>query len=868
MDDYCGSITCPLYGKRIVKGSGPIPTFGMICGESAGEEEAATGQPFVGRSGQELTQYMTRAELSRNMWRIENVVSCHPDGNKTTDEMVNCCKYRLINQILECQPKFIAAVGSFSTRFFLGPVSLEYVHGIPYTIDKLADGTSIPQTTVIPCYHPALGLRKTEMMSHTQMDFYAIADTIKGKITPRRIDQYANRQVDYRLVTDPREIEFAPRVAIDTEWAKGKPWCITWSIGENMARMVMADNQACLARLREWWEDPDVECDIHNALYDVPVLWQLGINPKKVVDTMVMAYLLQTEPQGLKPLVYRYFNIKMTEYKKVVGAANQMKAMDYLTRVYFRNWPDPEPIERWVNNELKPKYPSNIRKRVKKILTDMYRAHDRELPEVDLYDRWYNVKDVEGREGVEEVLGKMEQGDLSDIEFDRASQYAMQDADVLYMLKPMLWEKIQAMKLEDVFWTDMGIIPMVSDMMVKGTKIDIQHFKDYSEELNERMDFVQYQIDEMAGRHVNPKSWIQVLNILMDRGTFKYPQSTNEEHLSKVKEADPLISLILKYRGLSKLKTTYSDPIPKLADENHRVHTIARTTTTATGRLAFSRPNLTNIPTKTEDGKKIRKGFICEPGNIIIAADFSQIELRILAHVSQDENMLECYARGDDLHMQTAKEIFMLGGGTEEEWKRLSKEEKSSRRRLAKSCNFGISYGLTEFGLQADLATQGIFITLDEAKRFIDSWFFVRPGVYRWLDMTKAEARRTGMVRDLFGRMRLCPEGYSADEWIKRAGERQAINTPIQSGAQGVVKRAMVQLTPYYQEFNNNPYGHVWWPLIQIHDDIRSEVTESMVYPVACIKKSVMENAVKLDIPTPVEIKVGYNWKEMGVLEL
>lgn len=868
MDDYCGATNCPLYGKRIVKGSGPLPSFGMIVGESSGEEEEAAGHPFVGRSGQELTQYMTRAELSRNMWRIENVVSCHPNNNKTTDEMVNCCKYRLVNRIFECEPKFIAAVGGFATRFFLGPVSLEYVHGIPYKIDHLADGTNIPEAIVIPCYHPALGLRTTEMMSHTQMDFYAIADTIRGKLTPRRIDQYINRQVDYKLVTNPNEIDFASRVAIDTEWAKGKPWCITWSIGEGMARMIMATDTACINRLKEWWEDPDVECNIHNALYDIPVLWQLGIRPKTVADTMVMAYLLQTEPQGLKPLVYRYFNIKMSEYLKVVGSANQMKAMDYLTRVYFRQWEDPELIERWVGNKLKPRQPSNIKKRVKKILTDFYRAHERELTEVNLYDRWYRIKGNEGREVVEEMLGKMEAGDLSDIDFDKASRYAMDDAINLYMLKPLLWEKIQAMGLEDTFWTDMKIIPMISDMMVQGTKIDIKHFQDYSAELNERMEFVQYQIDEMAGRHVNPKSWIQVLNILMDRGTFKYPQSTNEEHLSKVKEADPIIKLILEYRGLSKLDSTYAKPMPKLADENARVHTTIRTTRVATGRISSRAPNLTNQPIKTEDGKKIRKGFICEPGNIIIAGDFSQIELRILAHVSQDEHMLNCFANNEDLHTKTAIDIFLLNGGTIEEWEVLSDEEKSLKRYYGKHLNFGIAYGLTAHGLQADLFTQGISSTLEECEKFIHSWYGIHPGVYRWLEMTKAESRRTGMVRDLFGRMRLCPEGYSADEWIKRAGERQAINTPIQSGAQGVVKRAMVQLTPYYQEFNNNPYGHVWWPLIQIHDDIRSEVTESMVYPVACIKKSVMENAVKLSIPTPVEIKVGYNWKEMEVLEL
>ena len=853
--------SCSLFGTRPVGSDGPLPAPIMLIGESPGEKEHLTGKPFRGRAGDELNNYLYRAGLHRSSCYVTNLIKCHPPRNRNpkVDE-IRYCSNELIGEIIRCHPQVIGTLGAFSTRFLLGSdTSLEYVHGIPYRIDKLPNDVEIPEVIVVPCYHPALGLHKSEMMSHIMMDFQALAKVFRNELCPREPSPYT--EVDYRLITDPDEIIEMPVVAIDTEWARGRPWCITYSTAPHMARMIMADNKACVKRLAEWLADPAVICDIHNSLYDLPVLWSLDVYPAVVSDTMGMAYLLQTEPQALKPLAYRYLNANMQDYEDVVGVASVDNALTYLFEVLSAEWPDPEPVLSWSKGEIKIRQPSNIIKRVDKILKDYDKSK-----EVNIYKRWRKIKEEEGRGDVEEALGVMPPGELTDIPFDDAFNYACKDADVTFQIKPLLWKKIQNYKLEDVFWRDMHMIPMVAEMQTNGMRIDPEHFGNLARDFERRLGFINTEIDNIAKKHINPGSYIQALELLMKLKVFDGNDklTTNAKYLKKHINKHPVVEKVIRWRELDKLRGTYAVPLPKHMDENNRVHTTLRVTRVITGRLSSSSPNLMNIPIKTQDGLKIRAGFIPEYGCVLLSNDYSQIELRVLAHMSQDQHMMEAFWNDEDLHTKTAKLIYELDGGI---WEMLKDDEKKLRRKLVKPVNFGIAYGLSAKGLFYDLTSQGIKVTLADCERFINAWFNAYPGVYIWLDEVKAEARRTGMVRDMFGRMRLCPEGYAADKWVKLAGERQAINAPIQSGAQGIIKEAMGKLKPVYRDLTEGG-RYICRPLMQIHDDLLFEVSEEITKFAAQVINPIMAGVVELSVPVKVGSKYGYNWRDMESLEI
>jgi uracil-DNA glycosylase family 4 len=863
---------CTLFGTKPVDGDGPLPASIMLIGELPGETEHYTGRPFQGRAGQELNNYLSRSGLRRSCCYVTNLIKCHTLKNRKPKNIeINLCAPYLVEEIIRCNPIVIGSLGAFSTKFLLGDVSLEYVHGIPYEIDRLPSGIEIPRVIVVPCYHPAFGLRKTEMMSHTMMDFQALAKVFNREIGPREPSPPVER--DYKLITDPNEIEEMPEVAIDTESVNfripgnpstGSMWCITYSTAPNMSRMVMAEDKRCIRRFAEWVKDPSVICDIHNAPYDLPVLKSANVTPATVVDTMTMAYLLQTEPKGLKPLAYRHLNVDMKEYDDVVGVASTDNALVYLLGVLEKEWPDPEPVIKWEKDKVKIKQPSNIQKRVEKILSD----YDKRGDKVNLYKRWKNIKLDEGRGEVEEDLGPMPPGYLSDIPFEDAFEYAARDADVTFQIKPILWKKIVDMGLEDTFWRDMRAMPMVSEMRMNGMKINKEYLSELSVNLGDRLDMINGSIDYIIRGHLNPASPKQVLELLLKCNIFKKGDkvTTDAKHLKKHRKQHILVDKILNWRELSKIKGTYADSLPKKVDSESRIHSNIGMTTTLTGRLVSTNPNLLNIPVKTRDGLMVRAGFIPESGCVFLSNDYSQIELRILAHMSQDKNMMDAFWNNEDLHAKTAKRVYELNGGC---WERLSPEMKRHKRLLIKPINFGIAYGLTASGLFYDLTSQGIDVTIEDCVKFIDNWFDLYPDVYIWLDEIKAEAKRKGMIRDLFGRMRLCPEGWAADKWIKLAGERQAINTPIQSGAAGVTKEAMGQLVSqgvYYDLTEGGKY--ICRPVLQIHDDIMFEVSEEIYEVSALVINSVMTNAAELSVPIKVDSKYGYNWRDMSKIEI
>ncbi len=383
-----------------------------------------------------------------------------------------------------------------------------------------------------------------------------------------------------------------------------------------------------------------------------------------------------------------------------------------------------------------------------------------------------------------------------------------------------------------------------------GIKVDKEYLKQLSDEFCERIKKLEEEIYELAGTRFNLNSPKQLSEVLFER--LKLPSgkkgktgySTSSSVLQNLINAHPIVRKILQYRELYKLKSTYVDAIPNLVNpQTGRVHTKFNPTGTATGRISSSEPNLQNIPIKSEEGRKIRRAFVAEDGYFLVSLDYSQIELRIMAHLSQEPKLISAFQKGEDIHRRTASEIF----GVPEE------EVDDLLRSRAKAVNFGIIYGISSFGL-----SETVSITPEEAEKFIDSYFKHYPRVKLFIDKTIHEAREKLYVKTLFGRKRYIPEIKSINKQVRNAYERIAINAPIQGTAADIIKLAMIEI--YKEIENKNLKSRI---LLQIHDELILEVPEEEMEFTPLMAKEKMEKVVELSVPLVVEISVGKNLAEL-----
>jgi DNA polymerase I-like protein with 3'-5' exonuclease and polymerase domains len=662
-------------------------------------------------------------------------------------------------------------------------------------------------------------------------------------------------------------------IAVDTEWAKGAPWCLSYSEEPGTAFVVMADNTPALESLNAILSLPDTLTVIHNSLYDLPVLAQMGIHPANVADTMVMAYLLQTEPQGLKPLAFRHCGMKMNSYQDTVGPYTHRKVMEYLELVRVLDWPKPDMVLEWKDGEPKAKQPQNITKKVKRLFSDIEKGKD-----VDPWKRWQDWQKKGDVEAVEEVLGPLSDADLSEIPLQEAVRYSARDADATLRIYPILWEKVVDMGLSDTFWRDMRALPMVVDMMQNGMPVDIQAFQELSEYFQQRLDLLQRKLQNTVGylledKYVNPASYPQMGELIYDKLELhkkggrhkakkgKGKKSTANEILKRYLRLHPCIQDIIDWREYQKLKTTYADVVPRLAGEDGRVRGTMRITRVATGRLSCSNPNLMAQPTRSKEGKKVRDCYEAAEGRVLVSGDYSQVEMRTAANDAKDEAMLQIFWEGLDIHAQTASAMFNIP---------IPELDEMKHRYPAKRVGFGILYMITAEGLLRELSSavgEGAF-TLKDCEDMIAKWFGIYHGIAARMKEQGAYAKRYGYVRDMWGRLRYIPGIRSMNKWVRMEAERQAGNAPVQMGAQGIIKEAMGRLVPLYREVNHE-VGPLL-PLLQIHDDIVWEMEEWMVPIVVPEIKRVMEGVAPEDfiVPLKVDFKAGRKWGSMKEVEV
>ncbi len=442
---------------------------------------------------------------------------------------------------------------------------------------------------------------------------------------------------------------------------------------------------------------------------------------------------------------------------------------------------------------------------------------------------------------------------FSHVPIERAMEYACEDVHVTCVVKDKFHKELEEKGLWRLYSeVEVPLIPVLAEMEINGILVDKQGLLKLKEEFSDRLKALKTKIFELAGHEFNINSTKQLAEVLFEELNLpqlkktkkKTAYSTDVEVLKSLSKIHPLPELLLQYRNLSKLKSTYVDGLEKeINPETGRIHTSFNQTVTATGRLSSSEPNLQNIPVRTDEGRRIRALFIASPGNILVAADYSQIDLRVLAHYSGDENLVRAFRQGEDIHRRTAAQIFDV----EPEFVTLE------MRRVAKTVNFGIIYGMSAYGLAKELG-----IGRKEAKKFIDTYFDRYPGVKRFMTQIVEKARHDGFVETILGRRRYIKEINSRNRILRQFAERTAINTPIQGSAADIIKLAMLKVVERFQE--QEPEARL---LLQVHDELVVECPEARCRSVASLLKQTMEEIVDLLVPLKVAVGWGKNWDEI-----
>ena len=458
---------------------------------------------------------------------------------------------------------------------------------------------------------------------------------------------------------------------------------------------------------------------------------------------------------------------------------------------------------------------------------------------------------------IEELIGSgSKQLTMDLVAISDVAPYAGADAEIPLRLEKLLRERLTKNGLLKVFTeVEMPLVPVLMDMEYAGIAVDKEFFKKFSVELSGRILEIQKDVYKQVGYDFNLNSTQQLSKALFETLHLTPPDSSNKtkagsystaaDVLELMKDMHPVVNLLLEYREISKLVSTYLDALPRQVNpKTGRVHTSFNQTGSVTGRLASSDPNLQNIPTRTELGHKVREGFVAEPGKVLLSVDYSQIELRIAAHMANDESMLAAFRAGQDIHATTAAAIFNVP---------LDQVTKDQRRH-AKAINFGLIYGMGVFGLM-----QGTGLTRSEAENFIKEYFTDFPGVKNYLDNIRKVAAEQGYVETMLGRKRYFPELKQAvNQQVRARAEREAINSPIQGSAADIMKLAMLKLPEALKKA-----GLKSQILLQVHDELVLECPEKELDETARVTQEVMKGAYKLSIPLETDAAVGKNWGQL-----
>lgn len=761
-----------------------------------------------------------------------------------------------------------------------------------------ACGNRFTKITVFPVVHVAAGFHNPEMSPYVIEGFKSLAQFLDGKLNVRGLYDDPYPKPKYVEITSKDHLRDISRkwdkkwkVSIDTEGWPGNPWSLQFSDNFGVGYLIRRTRPDLLAAFILRVNERQPILVFHSALHDLGMGRALGTNFEglQFLDTMVMAYLLQIEPQGLKPGCLRHCNMQMDDYTDILGDAGDRIAIEYLTWLWDlltleREEQSQAEFDRLVSTPYKDKKgnwkPGRKLKTVKLLpKSKLHAAVERCLNSKRPRGLWNDqIEDIEV--AAYNRMGPMPEATLDYVEPERAIAYGCRDADGTLRYEAELSKRIDAKGLRKVYELELSTYPLLDRMARIGVKPDLEHFASLSSKLQNEIDRIQASLVEHTERDdFNANSGDQVADYIF--GTLGLEEmkltrsgrgSTNDKILEALEHEHPefpVLSAIREYREVYKLKNTFVDRLPDFVHRwpfDGRIHATFRTTRVVTGRLAASDPNLLAQPEHGKFAKDFKRGWICEDGHVIGQWDESQVELRGLAHLSQDPVMLATF-RGErrnkdgslvDLHAALAERIFGV---------KPKDQDKSKHRLPAKAINFGIPMGMTNKGLSVELRKNGVDADEDTAQRWLDETLGLYTGVQSYMDARIAEARRHGYVRCLSGRIRYIGGIRSRDERVRAEAERFAFSTPIQESATLIMKQAEKIV---YEDICVPLWKQGRWvePILQIHDCLKMECEEGLIKDLhRMMTKAMTQVPISFSVPLVVEGEWGRNMAEMVKFE-
>lgn len=848
-----------------VPGDGPTPASIMVIGERPGIQEPLAGRPFIGAAGKELDRYLALGGIKRSDVYITNLVKTYQDYDPTPQEVEDAIP-ELLAEMEAVQPGLIIPVGRFAIRYFLGDVDVEQVHGL------LHFPAGLP--AIYPCYHPAAGLHNTESIQFVHNDFLGLADLDK-RIQP--VDQWP-----HPLYPANHPPSYYASIAIDTEGMPTTPWCLTASQIPGEAMLVMAGDEMRLRWYKEWLACSPAACkvELHNSMHDLGVLRAMGIHipDDKFIDTMILSYHLCLEPQGLKALSYRLAGMEMKSYDEVIAPGRELVWGEWMAaaEAVAVGIPPPEDYLVWEDkiSNWRVKHPQTIQQRIHRMFGDVGKKGIL-LPSnpegVDIRKRVESWEDS-AAETLIYNIGVPPEPTLSNIPQAEAQAYACRDADATGRIAQFLVERVKEQGSWDICMIDHSVIPMIDRMQSNGIMRDRQYMEALDEKITQRMEAERDKIEALVGVRINPSSPKQVSDLLFKqlkltsrKATQSGESSTNDKVLMALRNKHPVLSPIMEYRGFGKARGSFVRVAIRDADADNRLRCTLRATRVSSGRIAANSPNLMAFPVRDALGKEIRQGFVAPPGRQLCDWDLDQAEMRFMTHESEDEGLLDVFRSGViDVHTDTASRMFSIP---------YADVHKEKHRYPAKRVGFGVITGITGAGLVDQMALAGVLspdgdeYTESECDNFIELWFQARPGVRRYMDRCRSEARRYGKVADKYGRVRYLPGVWSTLERIREEACRQSHSHKIQAGAQGYMKMAMAQIWWWLK--------NIWWPrgglwstiepILQIHDSLLFELPDDgeIYNEVNQVVVMCMAHADQLLVPMGAKGGRAYNWGDL-----
>ena len=843
-----------------------------MIGDYPGFTEVKTGRVWSGKAGDVMDSMLWSAGLDRSDIFITNLLKYLPqvEGRVSQTEIKRDLPLLRI-EYEGTSPSFVIALGRNPTRMFLGDVGLDAVHGIPFHVTHDDWRGAV---TVIPCYSPAAGLHNTDLLAFAAYDLKQAALTVRGKLKARPVTLRGSAGTDYRRLRTVKEIQEALPfwdcdLYVDTEGYPDDPYCLTFTLMPGTGYMILAKDKALIEEFSRLIRERRIRVMMHNAMYDLGILKGMGVDLDGIAigDTMVKAYELCLEPQGLKDLAFRHARMAMKSYDEVTQPYDWDIAIEYLMAVHDeQDWGEAPKLLVMEKGQFRVKQPQNLNRRVANILRDVANDKvDKDGNPVDPRKRWHEIP-WQARAAAEREMGRMPRFTFRYMPEKEALDYACRDSDATSQIDPVLDKMIEANNLREIYEIDMSVIPILERMQSNGMLIKRGYFEELSIELFDKMEEVRAQIEEYgpSGEFLNPNSTDQMTLLLFDRLKLTPVKltkkgrkpSTQAKALEALRHEHPVVPLIIQWREYANLRSKFAEVLPMYASlhDDYRVRGTIRATRVVTGRLSITRPPLQAIPTRTKEGSRIRAGFITPDGRKMGSADYNQIEMRYMAHLSEDERLCKLFNEGKDVHSITASMMFGVP---------VEQVDPKKHRYPAKRVGFGVITGIQDQGLYDQMRLAGVFdYTKDDCGRMIRDWFNIYPGVLRYMEWCRVQGRRYGFAQAEGGRRRYLPGIHSRVAHIREEAERQTHSFAIQAGAQTIAKRAMARLWGYLKHAWSQGYSIE--PLLQVHDELIAEFAVNEEKEAEqMIRAAMLADAGKYRVPIDIGWGTGFTWEEL-----